>query len=54
MRETKYQGECQIGIIDPLNKALGRMDTPLAPADADQVGWNLLSEDLSLPAGCAL
>jgi D-serine dehydratase len=50
MRETKYQGEYQAGIIDPLNKALGRMDTPLAPANASQVGWNLLSEDLSLPA----
>ncbi|SFC92877.1 D-serine dehydratase [Cupriavidus sp. OV038] len=50
MRETKYQGEYQAGIIDPLNKALGRMDTPLAPANASQVGWNLLWEDLSLPA----
>lgn len=50
MHETKYQGEYQSGIIDPLNKALGRLEAPLAPAAAGQVGWNLLAEDLSLPA----
>ncbi len=46
MRETKYQ----TGMIDPLNKALGRLDTPLAPAEASQTGWHLLREELSLPA----
>ncbi|SDP52051.1 D-serine dehydratase [Ralstonia sp. 25mfcol4.1] len=46
MRETKYQ----TGMIDPLNKALGRLDAPLTPAEAGQPGWRLLREELSLPA----
>lgn len=46
MRETKYQ----TGMIDPLNKALGRLDAPLAPAEASRPDWQLLQEDLSLPA----
>lgn len=46
MRETKYQ----TGMIDPLNKALGRLDAPLTPAEAGQAGWHLLREELSLPA----
>lgn len=54
MRETKYQGlpavGWQSGLIDPLNKALGRLPAPLAPHEAGQVGWRLLDEDLSLPA----
>ncbi|RZT31294.1 amino acid deaminase [Cupriavidus agavae] len=46
MREIKYQ----TGMIDPLNKALGRMEAPLAPSDAAAPSWNLLAEELSLPA----
>ncbi|MDF3886009.1 amino acid deaminase [Cupriavidus basilensis] len=46
MREIKYQA----GTIDPLNKALGKLEAPLAPDDAGQAGWKLLAEDLSLPA----
>jgi D-serine dehydratase len=46
MRETKYQA----GTIDPLNKALGRLEAPLAPEEAGQTGWGLLQEELSLPA----
>ncbi|AZG16719.1 amino acid deaminase [Cupriavidus pauculus] len=46
MREIKYQ----TGMIDPLNKALGRLDAPLTPAEAGQTGWQLLQEELSLPA----
>lgn len=46
MREIKYQS----GMIDPLNKALGRMDGPLPPERAPEVGWRLLDEELSLPA----
>ncbi|WP_454733346.1 MULTISPECIES: amino acid deaminase [Cupriavidus] len=46
MHEIKYQ----TGMIDPLNKALGKLEAPLAPAAAGQVGWQLLAEDLSLPA----
>ncbi|QYY28879.1 MULTISPECIES: amino acid deaminase [Cupriavidus] len=46
MREIKYQA----GTIDPLNKALGRLEAPIAPENAGQTGWNLLREELSLPA----
>ncbi|CAG2136275.1 amino acid deaminase [Cupriavidus plantarum] len=46
MHETKYQP----GMIDPVNKAMGRMAAPLAPDAAGEVGWRLLDEDLSLPA----
>jgi hypothetical protein len=46
MRETKYQ----TGMIDPLNKAMGRLDAPLTPSEAGQPGWRLLAEELSLPA----
>ena len=45
-RETKYQG----GVVDPLNKALGRLEAPLDDEEARQTGWELLREDLSLPA----
>ncbi|MCD9123515.1 amino acid deaminase [Cupriavidus sp. UGS-1] len=45
MRDIKYQS----GIIDPLNKALGKLKAPLAPAEA-ATGWRLLEEELSLPA----
>lgn len=46
MREIKYQ----TGMIDPLNKAIGRLDAPLTPAEAGDPGWHLLREELSLPA----
>lgn len=46
MLETKYQP----GVIDPVNKALGKMEGPLAPESAGQTGWQLLREELSLPA----
>jgi len=47
MHEIKYQA----GIIDPINKALGKLDAPLAPGDAGSgLGWSLLDEALSLPA----
>ncbi|AOY96183.1 amino acid deaminase [Cupriavidus sp. USMAA2-4] len=47
MREIKYQ----TGMIDPLNKALGKLEAPLAPAEAAAgQDWSLLDESLSLPA----
>lgn len=45
MREIKYQ----TGIIDPLNKAMGKLEGPLSPSGA-ATGWSLLDEALSLPA----
>ena len=37
-------------LIHPLNKGLGAITAPLAAADIPKLGWNLLREDLSLPA----
>ena len=36
--------------ISPLHKGLGNLDQPLAAGEIAARGWNLLSEDLSLPA----
>jgi D-serine dehydratase len=36
--------------IDPLNKGLGSVDRAFDPRKAAALGWNLLHEDLSLPA----
>lgn len=37
-------------IIDPVNKGLGEMDRPMSAAEITKLNWNLLAEDLSLPA----
>jgi D-serine dehydratase len=51
MHETKYQAlRYEAGVIDPLNKAIGKLEAPLAPGDAGGTGWRLLDEALSLPA----
>jgi D-serine dehydratase len=36
--------------VDPLNKGLGSVDEAFDPRQAAALGWNLLHEDLSLPA----
>jgi D-serine dehydratase len=36
--------------IKPLHKGLGFMDRAMEPGEIAQLGWNLLREDLSLPA----
>lgn len=46
MFDTKYQADS----ISPLNKGLGCFEQALAPNSACHLGWNLLREDLSLPA----
>ncbi|MBB5192409.1 D-serine dehydratase [Silvimonas terrae] len=46
MADTKYQ----TGMIDPLNKGVGALTTPVPPTEAGTLGWNLLAEELSLPA----
>jgi len=48
MNDTNYQGTWQNGMIDPLNKGIGHLNLPQAGAAAQN--WNLLREDLSLPA----
>ncbi len=37
-------------LVQPLSKGLGLMKQPLSAADIAALGWNLLREDLSLPA----
>jgi D-serine dehydratase len=37
-------------VVTPLNKGLGFLDRALDPKDIAKLGWNLLHEDLSLPA----
>ena len=44
---TRVTSESSIG---PLNKGLGSLRGVLEPGDVRQFGWNLLREDLSLPA----
>lgn len=36
--------------VDALNKGIGFLDHPIVPGEIAQLGWNLLREDLSLPA----
>jgi D-serine dehydratase len=40
----------RLGLIDTLNKGLGELDSPLQPRDVAHLDWNLLREDISLPA----
>jgi D-serine dehydratase len=50
MNDTNYQIAYQTGIIDPVNKGLGSLPGPVAPGQAGTLKWNLLNEDISLPA----
>ncbi len=51
MTERKVVAEISMpdSRIAPLNKGLGSFEHPLEPQEIAQRGWNLLSEDLSLP-----
>ena len=40
----------ELNVIHPLNKGLSAISAPLASTDIPRLGWNLLREDLSLPA----
>jgi len=46
--------ETSVGLIQPSNKGLGAMDHPLTPGEVSALNWNLLREDLSLPAAVLL
>ncbi|MCA1327105.1 amino acid deaminase [Herbaspirillum sp. alder98] len=50
MNDTNYQIAYQTGIIDSVNKGLGSLPGPVAPDQAGALKWNLLNEDISLPA----
>lgn len=49
MNDTKYQGEAA-AVVDPLDKGLGALDAACTPEQVAAQRWNLLNEDLSLPA----
>jgi D-serine dehydratase len=44
------QNSASSALISPLNKGLGSFDAAQTPADLARRNWNLLREDLSLPA----
>ena len=49
-REMKIPTNSQPAELSPLNKGLGLMDRALSFGEIPALGWNLLREDLSLPA----
>ena len=50
MSENNSVASNRLGLIDPLNKGLGGLNSPLQSHDVAQLDWNLLREDISLPA----
>ncbi len=49
MTDTKYQRD-NAAAVQPLDKGLGPLAAPSTPDEVAALGWNLLREDLSLPA----
>lgn len=50
MHDKNYQAGAHTSVVDPLDKGLGALEAPCPPEAIDAHGWNLLREDLSLPA----
>ena len=50
MSEENSVASNRLGLIDPLNKGLGELDSPLQSRDVAHLDWNLLRENISLPA----
>jgi D-serine dehydratase len=50
MNESKTHPAIVSDLINPLNKGLGFLEWPLERDQIARLGWNLLREDLSLPA----
>jgi len=50
MLDRKSQSDVMASFVRPLDKGIGALDAPRAPEDVVLLGWNLLNEDLSLPA----
>ena len=44
----------EANLIQPGGKGLGRLGEPIAADEIAKLGWNLLHEDLSLPAAVLL
>lgn len=47
---TESHNAAANALIQPLSKGLGLLDGPIGPSEISHLGWNLLREDLSLPA----
>jgi len=50
MHDKNYQADARLSVVDPLDKGLGALEAPCPPEAIATLGWNLLKEDLSLPA----
>ncbi|HUB89569.1 MAG TPA: amino acid deaminase [Dyella sp.] len=50
MHDKNYQADARLSVVDPLDKGLGALEAPCPPEAIAALGWNLLKEDLSLPA----
>jgi D-serine dehydratase len=50
MHDKNYQAGARTSVVDPLDKGLGALEAPCPPESIAAHGWNLLKEDLSLPA----
>jgi D-serine dehydratase len=50
LKKTGAGRVCAPGAIDVLNKGIGLLDRPIAHDEIARRGWNLLREDLTLPA----
>jgi D-serine dehydratase len=50
LNDTKTHPEIVSDFINPLNKGLGFLERPLKRDQIARLGWNLLREDISLPA----
>ena len=49
MSDTKYQGDTN-AVVNPLDKGLGALEAACAPEQIAAQRWNVLNEDLNLPA----
>ncbi|GGH53276.1 hypothetical protein GCM10010975_08710 [Comamonas phosphati] len=54
MGDIKYQGSAAQALVNPLDKGLGALTDICRPEQIAALGWNLLQEDLSLPAAVLL
>ena len=50
LKQTDADRAHDPGAIDPLNKGIGLLEKPIAHDEIARRGWNLLREDLTLPA----
>jgi D-serine dehydratase len=54
MSDIKYQGNAAQALVNPLDKGLGALAEICPPEQIAALGWNVLREDLNLPAAVLL